>query len=30
MEKYIAWAKENKGKAMVICFVVVVLVSQIV
>ena len=30
MEKYITWAKENKGKAMFIAFVCVVVVSEII
>lgn len=30
MEKYIAWAKANKGKAMIIAFVCVVVVSEII
>jgi hypothetical protein len=30
MEKYIAWAKANKGIAMFIAFVCVVVVSEII
>lgn len=30
MEKYVTWAKENKGKAMMIAFVCFIVVAEVV